>query len=282
MDVIFDIGGTKIKYIVVDEKDQIIAERTEPSQQKNPLFLIKEVLLEAKSQYNIKKVYYSVAGQVWNNKVINSPNLGQLDNVNLRDFTHKILNDKAVEVKAANDANCFALGSYFVVSSSIPHLLNSYLVGIVWGTGVGSGIIINKKALEGKNGTAGELGHIKLNHHYKCGCGKTGCLEGAIGGKNLEKRLGIDAKNLIEQHLRLFENETLNWLSQGLEKIIHLLNPAVITFGGSIGENLPERYVEKLINKTQQLLSFNIDFPRIIPVNTQTAVIKGCKHYEKL
>ena len=74
-----------------------------------------------------------------------------------------------------NDANAAALGEwYYGAGKKAPNM-----VMITLGTGVGGGIVINGKIIEGVNGSAGELGHIKIYPYSgrKCTCGLVGCLE---------------------------------------------------------------------------------------------------------
>src|SRR5882672_2776418 len=84
------------------------------------------------------------------------------------------------EVRIANDANCFALSEAVDGAGK-----NSDLVfGVILGTGVGAGIVLNKKTVEGRNGIAGEWGHNPLPMPSnadlplpRCWCGRAGCIE---------------------------------------------------------------------------------------------------------
>ncbi len=265
MDLILDIGGTKIEAVILDSKKVISHKRVLHTH-----FLedLKTLLHSFSLSYEIKGVAYSVAGQIKNNKVVKSPNLPVLNNLDLINYTKQFF--PKAEIVLANDANCFAYGE------SLLRKVKEVFIGVVWGTGLGSGIVINNKIVEGNEGIAGELGHVKLNHNYKCGCGKKGCLEAAIGGRYLEERLNKSVKILLSKNYDLFENETLNWLSAGLEKAVHLLNPSHIIFGGSIGENLPSFYLKNLKKKIEENLSFKTSFKLESASSTSNAVIKGC------
>lgn len=77
-------------------------------------------------------------------------------------------------VYLANDANAAALGEHLF---GCAHDLTDF-VTITLGTGVGSGIFINNKLIEGAHGFAGEYGHIRVVPNGRlCGCGRNGCLE---------------------------------------------------------------------------------------------------------
>ena len=157
MDLILDIGGTKIEAVVLDSAKVISHKRF-----LHTSFLkdLKSVLNSFSSSYEIEGVAYSVAGQVKNNKVVKSPNLPELNNFDLINYTKQFFPN--AKIVLANDANCFAYGE------SLIREVRDVFIGVVWGTGLGSGIIINNRIIEGNNGIAGELGHIKLNHNYKC------------------------------------------------------------------------------------------------------------------
>lgn len=80
-----------------------------------------------------------------------------------------------VPVKVTNDANLAALGEMWLGAAKGAHSAIMYTLG----TGVGGGIIVDGKVINGTNGAGGEIGHIVAvpEGGAQCGCGKTGCLE---------------------------------------------------------------------------------------------------------
>ncbi len=101
-----------------------------------------------------------------------------------------------------NDANCFALAETHlgVVKRLKPDA--EVVFGIIMGTGVGSGLVVNGKLINGLHGIAGEWGHNVLEPNgAPCYCGKNGCLETVISGEGLEAHY----KNLTKQSLSLPE-----------------------------------------------------------------------------
>jgi len=91
-----------------------------------------------------------------------------------------------IPVVLANDANCFALAEthWGVVKEKFPDA--SVVFGIIMGSGVGGGIVINGKVWNGHHGIAGEWGHNHLDDSGgPCYCGKTGCVETVISGPAL-------------------------------------------------------------------------------------------------
>lgn len=92
-----------------------------------------------------------------------------------------------------NDANCFALAEAFcgaglVYQKETKKPVNEQIgIGIILGTGVGGGVIINGKPLIGRQGGGAELGHSTLViHGHPCYCGRNGCVEQYLSGPALE------------------------------------------------------------------------------------------------
>ena len=100
----------------------------------------------------------------------------------LREDLEKSLGRK---IKMENDANCFAMAEA-VLGSGVGH---SMVFGVIMGTGVGGGIVIDGKIHHGRTNIAGEWGHHMLHQNgNQCYCGGSGCVETYISGPALEKR----------------------------------------------------------------------------------------------
>src|SRR6266702_1745408 len=109
--------------------------------------------------------------------VIYSPhNLPGWDNVPLRDLIQQHFNTL---ILIENDAHTAGLGEYMFGAGQG----SRYMVYLTISTGIGGGIIIDGKILEGANGTAGELGHMTIDWKgERCNCGNVGCLEYLASG----------------------------------------------------------------------------------------------------
>src|SRR5437588_2952514 len=108
--------------------------------------------------------------------IFTPPNLAGWDGVPLRDlFTEQF----HIPVFVENDAHTAGLGEYMFGAGRG----NRYMVYLTISTGIGGGIIIDGKILEGANGTAGELGHMTIDWKgERCNCGNIGCLEYLASG----------------------------------------------------------------------------------------------------
>ena len=99
----------------------------------------------------------------------------------------KLLNAK---IEMANDANCFALAeaTMGIVPDKYPDA--QVVFGVIIGTGVGGGVVVNGKVINGKHGIGGEWGHNVLgDDQTPCYCGKKGCNENIFAGPRFRKVL---------------------------------------------------------------------------------------------
>jgi predicted NBD/HSP70 family sugar kinase len=151
------------------------------------------------------------------------------------------------EVRLANDANCFALSE--AIDGAAAGAVSVF--GVIIGTGVGGGIVINGKLIDGPNAIAGEWGHNPLpwpedneRPGALCYCGKRGCIEMFLSGPGLARDYAqhgtvISAEEIVarctseaaaEQTLVRYEHR----LARALATVINVLDPEVIVLGGGL------------------------------------------------
>ena len=159
-----------------------------------------------------------------------------------------------------NDANAGALGEFrFGAGRGVESL-----VYVTLSTGVGAGLILNGKTYRGKDGLAGELGHVPISDSGNtCSCGAVGCLESFCSGSAIAQRAkecgwrrsesltrsgessdgrpeGITAKEIVqaasEGDIAALDivREAAHWLARGLLTVIRILNPDRIVLGGGL------------------------------------------------
>ena len=173
----FDIGGTFIKYAMIDEQGMVHEQGkiTTPvqNQKKEILYRICEVIYEFEKSYKIHSVGVSSCGIIDNIKgeVLYSANISGYSGTKIADY---IYSETGYVASIENDVRSACLGEMWKgVGQGKEHI-----VLITLGTGIGSGIIINGKILQGVKGLAGELGHMIIVHNgEKCSCGGEGCYE---------------------------------------------------------------------------------------------------------
>lgn len=162
------------------------------------------------------------------------------------------------EVRIANDANCFALAEtlWGAVASHFPQT-PEVVFGIIMGTGVGGGIVINGHVLQGTHGIAGEWGHNVLEEGgAPCYCGKSGCVEAVLSGKALESwymtqsgqnkslpDIIADAAYGADAHAQATVERMHTYFGKALGTLINVLDPAAIVIGGGVG-NISSLYTK--------------------------------------
>lgn len=143
-------------------------------------------------------------------------------------------------VKAGNDANMAALGECWKGSGC------DNMVLVTLGTGVGGGIIINGKPLVGKNGAAGEIGHLVMNREETapCGCGKNGCAEqycSATGLVRMAKNYAaakdvFDAAKAGDEAAQNILEQYYAYLAELIANVCIVLNPEKVVIGGGVSK----------------------------------------------
>jgi len=230
-----DVGGTKIAVAVLDAGGaERLRRRVEYQSREYGAaleLLAKEVLQAEKDAGERCSVGLGMPGLV-------HPDTGLVENAYNTPYNKKPLKKQLEErlgreVRFANDANCFAL------SEAVDGAARGARVvfGAILGTGVGGGIVVGGRMLEGRHGIAGEWGHTPLpwmtdEEHPgpRCTCGRLGCIEQFLSGpaKNRER----DAIG-EEQAMARYEDR----LARAFSTIINVLDPDVIVVGGGLSKH---------------------------------------------
>lgn len=236
-----DVGGTSIKFGVV-QKGKILSEFALPTFAfENPSKVVDQLTIGIEQIFSNfdKKSFIGIGigfpGKVDSKKgiVTSAPNFNNWKNVKVK----KSLNRFKLPVFIDNDANCAALGELYY---GIGKKLNNFIM-ITVGTGVGGGIIINKKLFRGETGGAGEIGHMTINYSGpECRCGNRGCVE-AYSGISYIKQRTIHKLNeyqdskileLVDHNLDLIDPKIINEAAtQGDELAIKILKETGLYIG---------------------------------------------------
>jgi glucokinase len=228
-----DIGGTTIKAGLVSSSGKIISKLNIPTGTgfDNILKNICSVINHFNKKYNA--IGIGIPGVVDKGVVKYSPNL-PFKNFYIKKILEKKFN-KPVFVD--NDANCFVLGEALYGAGKG----NYCVVGLTLGTGIGGGIVINKKIFHGKGG-ASEPGHITINFNGPLSrCGNKGCLETYVSkrgiikeSKNIDPReLFILARKGNKKAVKIW-NKIGFYLGLGITNIANVLDPNIVVIGGNI------------------------------------------------
>ena len=166
-----------------------------------------------------------------------------------------------------NDANCFALAE----SSLGAGKGYNVIFGVILGTGVGGGIVINGSLHKGRTNIAGEWGHHTLHPNGRqCYCGKQGCVETYISGPALENNWSVltgkkeSLQTITENHSDEKKEEwKRNFLENfgiGIANVIDILDPDAIILGGGVS-NISFLYDEGKKMIFEKVFSDSVDTP---------------------
>ena len=205
-----DLGGTNIKIGIVSDKGKLVKSisiKTEADcGPKNVIAnIIKGVeTILAKNKLKIQGIGIGCPGVVSIKKGIveNAPNLPGWKNVKLGP---NIKEKFGYKVHLENDANAAAIGELMFGAGK---KFDSFVM-VTLGTGVGGGIVFNKKIFRGEFGAAGEIGHISIDvNGPKCNCGSTGCIEAYAGNSYLKEQIRSELKDYPDSKVwKLIEND---------------------------------------------------------------------------
>jgi glucokinase len=210
-----DLGGTSIKLGIVTNTGRLIKKisvRTEA--EKGPKKVIDNIIagikeLTEKLKYRIDGIGIGCPGVVTPGKGIveDPPNFPGWKKVNISKI---ILQEFKKPVFVDNDANAAAIGELTFGSGK---KYRSFIM-ITLGTGVGGGIVINKKIYHGDFGAAGEIGHISIDYNGpKCNCGSYGCIEAYAGNLYLRERVRTELRKHPESKMWKMINNDLSKVS---------------------------------------------------------------------
>lgn len=248
-----DLGGTKIEGIIIDptKNNAVIARKRIPTEgdlgYHHVLLQIKALVsaLSKESGLAPDSIGIGTPGSIF-------PPTGHLKNSNSQHLNDQPLhldlqNLLQVPVSIANDANCFALAEtqMGIVPDMLPEA--NVVFGVIMGTGVGGGLVINGQIINGANGIGGEWGHNFLDASGgPCYCGKNGCVETVISGPALEgyyadvahqsKSLkDIVADRMEDPHAKETMARLVHFFGLGISTIINTIDPDIIVIGGGVG-----------------------------------------------
>jgi fructokinase len=190
-------------------------------------------------------------------------------------------------VVLANDANCFALAEthWGIVKEKMPEA--RVVFGIIMGTGVGGGVVIDGHVWNGRHGIGGEWGHNHLDDSGgPCYCGKTGCVEKVLSGPGLQeyyKLLSGEAKTLKEivaLHAQRDKSAVktmdrlCHFFGKAVSVVINILDPDVIVVGGGVG-NIDAIYKDGVSAIGKFIFNNRVDVPVLKPSLGDSAGVFG-------
>ena len=260
-----DLGGTKIEIVALDLRGAELLRRrvaTPAGDYRATLEAVAVLVVGAERELGVRgSVGIGMPGSISRaSGLLRGSNSVCLNGKPIRRDLEAVL---AREVRITNDANCFALSE----ATDGAGKGGEVVFGAILGTGVGAGIVVRGRVLDGPNAIAGEWGHNPLpwprdeeRPGPACFCGHTGCIETFVSGPGLERdhlhRYGEPLKahdivaraGLGDPACQATLERCEERLARALAHVINLLDPDVIVLGGGLSNadrlyaNVPARW----------------------------------------
>ena len=246
-----DLGGTKIEFIALDSDGSErlrFRKHTPVDNYPETIELIARNVSTIESRFSVEcTVGIGIPGSI-------SPSTGLVQNANSTWLNGQALGQDlsyvlSRKIKIENDANCFALseakdGSAFGAQS---------MFGVIFGTGVGGGLIANNKLIGGSNAIGGEWGHNPMPGEARgllqerdCWCGQKDCIETYLSGPSLEKEF-LEETGKRSSCAEIFSPEKIldpaaakiiarfeKRAAIALSSVINIFDPQIIVLGGGL------------------------------------------------
>jgi fructokinase len=261
-----DLGGTKIEAIALDSQGATLCRHriaTPAGDYRAIIEAITALVFEIERELGCQA---SVG--------IGTPGALSLRTGLIKNSNSTVLNGKPLDrdlsgalkrtVRLQNDANCFALSEAIDGAGAGAESV----FGVILGTGVGGGLVVERRIVTGHNRIAGEWGHNPMPWPKPdewpgppCYCGRTGCIEALISGPALANQFNAPSGRALtteqiaqaaiggdRQALTLIETFE-DRLARGLAMVVNIFDPAVIVLGGGLSN------IERLYTKVAPLIS---------------------------
>jgi fructokinase len=250
-----DLGGTKIECAVIDSTNglkTIHRHRVATEGDKGYDHIVSNIvrlinIVKTETGLMPEKIGIGTPGAIEpSSRLMKNCNSTALNGRPLRDDLEKILQ---FPVNMANDANCFALAeaNLGAVKAVVPDA--KVVFGIILGTGVGGGIVVNGEVLNGRHGIGGEWGHNFLDESGgKCYCGRVGCVETVLSGPFLQRfYTSLTGKELLLPEIAARHQagndaaatatieRLLTFFGKAIAPVINIIDPDAIVIGGGVG-----------------------------------------------
>lgn len=272
----FDIGGTNIKYGILNEKGEVLKfDKFETIHEKENLYKRFKQVVEDHSDFNIEGVAVSVPGFVDSTGYLRTAGaIFSLYRTNLKEDLEKEL---GVKVLVENDANCATLAENWLGSGKS----NKDFILLTVGTGIGGGVIINNSLVRGKNFRCGEFGYMAIDPIIK-GDTKSASLSKVAAMPSLYNYYFVQTTKRLEDGKKIFKlyqegdvsakfavQRFVHELGVALFNLMMCLDPEKILLGGAISEN--QLFIDLVRNEVKEILEGHPELEDDTPVQIDAA-----------
>ena len=271
----FDVGGTTVKIGLFNLVGDLLKKWEIHTNTANKGKTILSDIYKSIKAYDIELdevlgYGFAIPCQVIDGVILNGVNIDWEGYDLIGKFSSLVQNNL---IFVQNDANVAALGETWMGAAK--GFKNSVMITV--GTGVGGGIVVNNKVVDGAHGSGGEIGHLKVVHENGtlCNCGNTGCLETVSSAtgikivfnkllqlnkfetelkdlKNISVRMIFDAAKDNDPLCLEVVNNTAYYLGYACQILSVITNPDIIIIGGGVS-NAGDFFIDKIRNEFKQM-----------------------------
>jgi len=253
-----DLGGTKIEAIALDDAGATLCRRRVPTPTGDYRGILEAIVALVAGIERETGVSGSVG--------VGTPGALSLRTGLIKNSNSTVLNGKLLDqdlaralsrpVRIQNDANCFALSEAIDGAGARAESV----FGVILGTGVGGGLVVDRRVIAGRNRIAGEWGHNPIPWPKPdewpgppCYCGKTGCIETLISGPAVAREFQaltarssttaeiVRAADGGDREATAALHRLADRLARGLAMVVNVFDPDTIVLGGGLS-NLKQLY----------------------------------------
>jgi len=258
-----DLGGTNVRFAIVSQKGEVLSRSKRKTEvHEGAAQTLQKILdgiadrLEGAAR-GVSGIGIGSPGPLDSRRgiILESCNIPGWHNIKLKAIVEKRF---GLPCKVENDANCAALAERWVgAGKGVRNMLHYTL-----GTGIGGGVIVEGKLLQGSDYAGGELGHVTVEPDgLPCSCGNTGCIEAyasatgivrrtearlaageacvllegwRVGGLKITARVVQDAAEQGDRLAQEIVEETGRYLGIAVASMVNVFNPDVVSFSGGV------------------------------------------------
>ncbi len=286
-----DLGGTKIEAIALNDQGATLCRRRIATPAGDYAAIIEAIAALVFAIERELRCQATVG--------VGTPGALSLRTGLIKNSNSTVLNGKALDrdlagalkraVRLENDANCFALSEAIDGAGAGAESV----FGVILGTGVGGGLVVDGRIVSGRNRIAGEWGHNPIPWPRSeewpgppCYCGRTGCIEALISGPALARQFSAQSGRTLSAEqiaqaaisgdrqalsvIEMFENR----LARGLAMVVNIFDPAVIVLGGGLS-NIERLYRTVAPQISRYAFSDGVDTPIRRALHGDSSGVRG-------
>jgi glucokinase len=220
-----DIGGTKLAAGIVEADGRLESRQSAPTERSDPWPRLRELVARLQAGSGAEVVGVGVGGPM----TPGGEHVSPLNIPGWRDFPLRahLAELTGLAVHVDNDAKALALGEAWRGGAvGVPDF-----IAMVVSTGVGGGVFVDGRLLDGREGNAGHIGHVIVEPDGRtCGCGARGCLEAQASGLAIE---AVTGRPPSEAPAELVE-QVGRWVGRAVASVCSLLDLRLALVAGSV------------------------------------------------